>query len=109
MQSQTPAAPAAASTPVRKSYNYAQLEAVAQEMRANPDMVFFYEYQRPSATLPNGQQLDLVAEFGEPRSGSSVPRLAPPRPARRRLPAHPRWPRSTPSNSCRTRPARSGR
>jgi len=51
-----------------KSYNYAQLEAVAQEMRANPDMVFFYEYQRPSATLPSGQVLDLVTEFGEPRT-----------------------------------------
>jgi len=52
----------------KKSYNYAQLEAVAQEMRANPDMVFFYEYQRPTATLPTGEVLDLVKEFGEPRT-----------------------------------------
>ena len=52
----------------KKSYNYAQLEAVAQEMRANPDMVFFYEYQRPTATLPTGEVLDLAQEFGEPRT-----------------------------------------
>jgi len=58
----------------KKSYNYAQLEAVAQEMRANPDMVFFYEYQRPMATLPTGEVLDLVTEFGEPRtSGNGWP------------------------------------
>ena len=52
----------------KKSYNYAQLEAVAQEMRSNPDMVFFYEYQSPTATLPTGEVLDLVKEFGEVRT-----------------------------------------
>lgn len=52
----------------KKSYNYAQLEAVAQEMRANPDMVYFYEYQVPTATLPTGEVLDLVKEFGEMRT-----------------------------------------
>ncbi|MGE3507650.1 MAG: alpha-ketoacid dehydrogenase subunit beta [Vicinamibacterales bacterium] len=52
----------------KKSYNYAQLEAVAQEMRANPDMVYFYEYQVPTATLPTGEVLDLVKEFGEART-----------------------------------------
>jgi len=51
-----------------KSYRYAQLEAVAQEMRANPDMVYYYEYQRPVSTLPTGEVLDLVREFGEPRT-----------------------------------------
>ncbi len=51
-----------------KPYNYAQLEAVAQEMRANPDMVYYYEYQRPVAILPTGEVLDLVSEFGEPRT-----------------------------------------
>ena len=51
-----------------KSYNYAQLEGVAQEMRANPDMVYYYEYQRPVSTLPTGEVLDLVQEFGEPRT-----------------------------------------
>ena len=51
-----------------KSYTYAQLEAVALEMRANPDMVFYYEYSRPSSTLSTGEVLDLVAEFGEPRT-----------------------------------------
>jgi acetoin:2,6-dichlorophenolindophenol oxidoreductase subunit beta len=59
---------------VQKSYSYAQLEAVAQEMRANPDMVFYYEYSRPVSSLPNGQVLDLANEFGEPRtSGSGWP------------------------------------
>src|SRR5262245_43164276 len=52
----------------KKSYNYAQLEAVAQEMRANPDMVYFYEYQVPTATLPTGEVLDLVKEFGNVRT-----------------------------------------
>ena len=52
----------------KKSYNYAQLEAVAQEMRANPDMVFFYEYQVPTATLPTGEVLDLAKEFGDIRT-----------------------------------------
>jgi pyruvate/2-oxoglutarate/acetoin dehydrogenase E1 component len=52
----------------KKSYAYAQLEAVAQEMRANADMVFYYEYQTPRATLASGEVLDLVKEFGEPRT-----------------------------------------
>jgi pyruvate dehydrogenase E1 component beta subunit len=52
----------------KKSYNYAQLEAVAQEMRANPDMVYYYEYQVPSATLPTGEVLDLAKEFGNLRT-----------------------------------------
>ncbi len=51
-----------------KSFSYAQLEGVAQEMRANDDMVFYYEYQRPAATLPTGEVLDLATEFGEPRT-----------------------------------------
>ena len=48
----------------KKSYNYAQLEAVAQEMRANPDMVYYYEYQKPVTTSSTGEVLDLVKEFG---------------------------------------------
>jgi len=52
----------------KKSYNYAQLEAVAQEMRTNPDMVFYYEYQTPTATLPTGEVLDLAKEFGNLRT-----------------------------------------
>src|SRR5262245_37924822 len=58
----------------KKSYNYAQLEAVAQEMRMNPDMVYYYEYQRPTATMPTGEVLDLVKEFGDVRtSGQGWP------------------------------------
>jgi acetoin:2,6-dichlorophenolindophenol oxidoreductase subunit beta len=52
----------------KKSYNYAQLEAVAQEMRADASMVYYYEYQVPSATLPTGEVLDLAKEFGELRT-----------------------------------------
>jgi pyruvate dehydrogenase E1 component beta subunit len=52
----------------KKPYNYAQLEAVALEMRADPEMVFFYEYQTPTATLPTGEVLDLVKEFGTLRT-----------------------------------------
>jgi pyruvate dehydrogenase E1 component beta subunit len=52
----------------KKSYNYAQLEAVAQEMRADASMVYYYEYQVPSATLPTGEILDLAKEFGELRT-----------------------------------------
>jgi len=52
----------------RKSYAYAQLEGVAQEMRKNKDMVFFYEYEVPVATLPTGEVLDLAKEFGPLRT-----------------------------------------
>jgi len=52
----------------KKSYNYAQLEAVAQEMRADASMVYYYEYQVPSATLPSGEVLDLAKEFGDLRT-----------------------------------------
>jgi len=63
-----------AQQPVQKSYIYAQLEGVAQEMRANPDMVFYYEYSSPIASLSTGEVLNLVAEFGEPRtSGQGWP------------------------------------
>ena len=52
----------------KKSYAYAQLEAVALEMRKNQDMVFFYEYETPVATLPTGEVLDLTKEFGTLRT-----------------------------------------
>lgn len=59
---------------IRKSYGYAQLEAVAHEMREDPDMVYYYEYQVPVSALPTGKVLDLVEEFGEPRtSGTGWP------------------------------------
>ena len=52
----------------RKSYYYAQLEAVAQEMRADPEMVYYYEYQKPTTIGPNGEVFDLVGEFGNLRT-----------------------------------------
>ena len=51
-----------------KSYYYAQLEAVAQEMRADPEMVYYYEYQKPTTIGPNGEVFDLVGEFGDLRT-----------------------------------------
>ena len=55
----------------KKPYAYAQLEAVALEMRRNKDMVFFYEYERPVATSPTGEILDLTKEFGTLRTSGS--------------------------------------
>jgi acetoin:2,6-dichlorophenolindophenol oxidoreductase subunit beta len=52
----------------KKPYAYAQLEGVAQEMRKNKDMVFFYEYETPVATSPTGEVLDLIKEFGTLRT-----------------------------------------
>lgn len=51
-----------------KSYYYAQLEAVAQEMRADPEMVYYYEYQKPATFSPDGELFDLVGEFGPLRT-----------------------------------------
>lgn len=52
----------------KKSYSYAQLEAVAQEMRTHPDMVYLFEYANPVATLPTGEVINLVKEFGTRRT-----------------------------------------
>lgn len=52
----------------RKSYNYAQFEAIAQEMRKKDDMVFFFEYGATGASLPTGETIDLVKEFGPLRT-----------------------------------------
>lgn len=51
-----------------KPYRYAVLEAVANEMRANPDMVYIYEYQSPVAVGPAGEILNLAKEFGPVRT-----------------------------------------
>jgi pyruvate dehydrogenase E1 component beta subunit len=52
----------------RKSYAYAQYEGLAQEMRKNPDMVYFFEYGAPTAVLPTGEVIDIVKEFGPLRT-----------------------------------------
>ena len=52
----------------KKAYAYAQLEAIALEMRRNKDMVYFYEYDVPIATSPTGEVMDLVKEFGMTRT-----------------------------------------
>ncbi len=58
----------------KKPYRYAVLEAVANEMRKNPAMPYFYEYESPIATLPTGNVLNLWKEFGELRtSGQGWP------------------------------------
>lgn len=52
----------------KKPYRYAVLEAVANEMRANPNMCYFYEYQSPVAVSPAGEILNLAKEFGPVRT-----------------------------------------
>lgn len=52
---------------VNKPSNFAILEAVQHEMRANPHMTMLYEYQRPVAMGPMGNVIDLFTEFGAPR------------------------------------------
>lgn len=51
-----------------KPYTYSVLESVADEMRLDKQMVFFWEYENPVATLPSGQVLNLATEFGMPRT-----------------------------------------
>jgi len=53
-----------------KSYSYAQLEAVAQEMRADPSLTIVYEYQIPIGVSPDGTLLNLVDEFGPVRTAT---------------------------------------
>jgi len=58
----------------KKPYRYAVLEAVAKEMRNDPTMCYFYEYESPIATLPTGEVLNLWKEFGDVRtSGQGWP------------------------------------
>ena len=52
----------------KKSYAYAQYEGLAQEMRKNKDMVYFFEYGAPTAVLPTGEVIDIVKEFGPLRT-----------------------------------------
>ncbi len=52
----------------KKSYAYAQYEGLAQEMRKNTDMVYFFEYGAPTAVLPTGEVIDIVKEFGPLRT-----------------------------------------
>lgn len=54
----------------KKPYRYALLEAVANGMRKNPQLCFFYEYQSPVATLPDGTVLNLWKEFGDWRTSA---------------------------------------
>jgi len=55
-------------------YRYAQLRAIQAEMRKNPAMAYFYEYQSPVASLPTGEIIDLWKEFGDLRtSGQGWP------------------------------------
>ena len=47
-----------------KPYAYAQLEGVAQEMRKNKDLTYYWEYATPVATKPNGEIINIPKEFG---------------------------------------------
>src|SRR5581483_5696575 len=54
----------------KKPYRYAVLEALAFEMRKNPELCYFYEYQSPVASLPTGEILNLWKEFGDLRTSA---------------------------------------
>ncbi len=54
----------------KKPYRYAVLEAVANEMRKDSTMCYFYEYESPIATLPTGEVLNLWKEFGNVRTSA---------------------------------------
>jgi len=53
-----------------KPYRYAVLEAVAKEMRKNKNLCYFYEYESPVASLPDGTILNLWNEFGPDRTSA---------------------------------------
>jgi len=53
-----------------KSYSYAVLEGVAQEMRSDPHLTIIYEYQIPIGVSPDGVLLNLVEEFGNVRTAT---------------------------------------
>ena len=42
-----------------KPYAYAQLEGVAQEMRKNKHLTYYWEYAIPVATKPNGEIINI--------------------------------------------------
>lgn len=51
-----------------KPYAYAQLEGVAQEMRKDKNLCFYWEYGAPVATMPTGEIINIAKEFGTPRT-----------------------------------------
>lgn len=52
----------------KKSWAYAQYEAIAAEMRLNKLVCHYYEYAYPSAVGPNGEVIDIGKEFGSVRT-----------------------------------------
>lgn len=52
----------------KKPFAYAYLEGIAQEMRKNPKLITIWQNSVRSATLPTGQSINLVQEFGPLRS-----------------------------------------
>lgn len=52
----------------KKTFAYAVLEGVAQEMRKNPTLSLCYQFEVPVARLQSGEILDLAKEFGTPRT-----------------------------------------
>ncbi|MDP4034117.1 MAG: transketolase C-terminal domain-containing protein [Pseudorhodobacter sp.] len=51
----------------QKSWMYAVLEAVANEMRADPNMIWIYELTPPVASNPGMPVINLETEFGRKR------------------------------------------
>jgi len=52
----------------KKTYAYAVLEGVAQEMRKSSTLSLCYQFETPVARLATGEVLDLAKEFGTPRT-----------------------------------------
>ena len=53
-----------------KPYRYAILEVIAREMRANPELCYFYEYQSPIAVSLTGEIINIPGEFGDVRTST---------------------------------------
>ncbi len=52
----------------KKSFSYAWMEGLAQEMRKNPKLITIWQNSVSVATLSTGETIDLVKEFGPLRS-----------------------------------------
>ncbi len=52
----------------KKSYAFALIEGVEQEMKSNPFLSICYQSRSPSAVSPTGQVLDIGTDFPPPRS-----------------------------------------
>jgi pyruvate/2-oxoglutarate/acetoin dehydrogenase E1 component len=55
----------------KKGYEYAYYEGLQQEMKRDPNVIYWYEYQDPAGTYGRLQPINLELEFGKPRVNHS--------------------------------------